>query len=135
MDRIKQIGYLCLVFIAGGVVHINLAVMMYGVPEHYDAHWGKVAFAVFLAIVFWLHVYDHSARRVTMKDLIKALQIFLKYGNPKRPTHCTHDELAILGIDPDDVSDEDKDALFELGFFENTNEGDGYFYSFRFGSG
>ena len=30
-----------------------------------------------------------------MENLIKALQILLKYGNPKRPTHCEHDELTI----------------------------------------
>ena len=30
-----------------------------------------------------------------MKNLIKALQIFLKYGNPKWPTHCEHDNLYI----------------------------------------
>jgi len=30
-----------------------------------------------------------------MDDLIKALQILRKYGNPKYPTHCEHDTLYI----------------------------------------
>jgi hypothetical protein len=33
-----------------------------------------------------------------MSDLIKALQIFLKYGNPDSPTHCEHDELFVMMI-------------------------------------
>lgn len=65
-----------------------------------------------------------------MEDLIKALQILLKYGNPDNPTHCEHDVLWICGINPDDVSEEDKSALHKLGFFV----GDDGFKSFRFGS-
>ena len=65
-----------------------------------------------------------------MEDLIKALQIFLKYGNPYNPTNCSHDELAVCGIDPEKVSKEDTEALDELGFFVS----DEYFISFRFGS-
>lgn len=65
-----------------------------------------------------------------MENLIKALQIFLKYGNPDYPTHCEHDEMWICGIEPDDVSDEDKKELGELGFFES----DDAFKSFRYGS-
>lgn len=66
-----------------------------------------------------------------MQDLIKALTILLKYGNPYSPTHCEHDELTINPeINPDDVSDEDKKTLDELGFHES----DGCFKSFRFGS-
>ena len=71
-----------------------------------------------------------------MEDLIKALQIFSKYGNPKYPTHCEHDVLMICGIDPDDVSGEDTAELKKLGFLvgdpiEGCEDG---FYSFRFGS-
>lgn len=65
-----------------------------------------------------------------MKDLIEALTIFLKYGNPDCPTHCEHDELYVM-IDYADVSDEDKARLAELGFRENNL---GMFSSFRFGS-
>jgi hypothetical protein len=65
-----------------------------------------------------------------MEDLIKALQIFFKYGNPVNPTHCEHDELTVM-IDPDDVSDEDKLVLKELGFRETDNY---TFCSTRFGS-
>ena len=67
-----------------------------------------------------------------MKDLIEALTILLKYGNPDYPTHCEHDTLTICGIEPDDVTDEDKLKLDELGFF--VDEDDEYFMSFRFGS-
>ena len=66
-----------------------------------------------------------------MKDLIEALQIFLKYGNSKWPIACEHDMLYILDIDADDVSVEDKARLDELGFFvDGKNNG---FSSFRFG--
>jgi hypothetical protein len=34
-----------------------------------------------------------------VENLIKALQIFLKYGNPDNPTHCEHDVLTVV-IDP-----------------------------------
>lgn len=65
-----------------------------------------------------------------MKKLIEALQIFLKYGNPSRPTVCAHDTLFVL-IDPELVSDEDIKRLDELGFFPNDVGG---FSSFRYGS-
>ena len=48
-----------------------------------------------------------------MEDLIKALQIFLKYGNPEWPTHCEHDVMYV-DIDYNLVSDEDKTKLDEL---------------------
>lgn len=66
-----------------------------------------------------------------MEDLIKALQIFLKYGNPYNPTNCSHDEL-FVDIDPELVSEEDKKTLDKLGFFPN-DELNG-FSSYRFGS-
>ena len=69
-----------------------------------------------------------------MEDLIKALQILNKYGNPHNPTHCEHDVLTICGIDPADVSDEDKIKLGTLGFLVSDEYGDGSFQSFRFGS-
>jgi len=65
-----------------------------------------------------------------MEDLIKALQIFSKYGNPAYPTHCEHDVLWICGIYPKDVEEEDRLRLEELGFFVSG----GSFQSFRFGS-
>lgn len=69
-----------------------------------------------------------------MEKLIEALQIFLKYGNPDYPTHCEHDVMYIVGIDPDDVSDEDKEKLDELGFFISDESGENGFQSFRYGS-
>lgn len=69
-----------------------------------------------------------------MEQLIKALQILLKYGNPKYPTHCEHDVLTICGIDPADVRDDDKKELDELGFFVSDADGEERFQSFRFGS-
>jgi len=67
-----------------------------------------------------------------MEDLIKALQIFLKYGNPQYPTNCSHDELCVCGIDAEKVSEEDKIELDKLGFF--ISEEYESFVSFRFGS-
>ncbi len=67
-----------------------------------------------------------------MEELIKALQIFLKYGNPDHPTDCSHDVLTICGIEPEKVSEPDKKKLDELGFF--VDEEDDCFQSFRFGS-
>ena len=64
-------------------------------------------------------------------DLIKALQIFLKYGNPDYPTYCNHDELWV-DIEPEKVSEEDLEMLKSLGFFPSEDESG--FYSFRFGS-
>lgn len=69
-----------------------------------------------------------------MKDLIEALTILLKYGNPDNPTHCEHDEMTICGIDPKDVSKADKKRLDKLGFFETKENGEKQFKSFRFGS-
>jgi len=69
-----------------------------------------------------------------MKKLIEALQIFLKYGNPDCPTHCEHDVMYICGINPADVSDEDKSKLEELGFLASTEYGEERFKSFRYGS-
>jgi hypothetical protein len=69
-----------------------------------------------------------------MSDLIEALQILLKYGNPRYPTHCEHDVLTIVEIDPSDVSEDDKEKLDELGFFISNQDGEECFRSFRFGS-
>jgi hypothetical protein len=73
-----------------------------------------------------------------MSDLIEALQILLKYGNPEYPTHCEHDELI---INPEiyygDVSPEDRKKLEELGFFIGYLDGEkseSVFKSFRFGA-
>ncbi len=41
-----------------------------------------------------------------MGDLIEALQILKEYGNPQSPTCCGHDILYV-GIDPEDVSEDD----------------------------
>lgn len=67
-----------------------------------------------------------------MKKLIKALKIFLKYGNPEWPTHCEHDQLTICGIDTESVSKEDKKKLKKLGFF--VSKEDDAFISFKYGS-
>jgi len=67
-----------------------------------------------------------------MSDLIEALQILLKYGNPDCPTHCEHDSLTIVGIDPGDVSKKDIRKLDKLGFFITEEWGDPMFRSFKF---
>lgn len=66
-----------------------------------------------------------------MSDLIKALQIFLKYGNPHCPTHCEHDVL-MVNIDYDEVTPEDEQELESLSF-HYSKEHDA-FISYRFGS-
>lgn len=73
-----------------------------------------------------------------MDDLIEALIILRKYGNPIRPTHCEHDELAVC-INPNIVSEEDKKRLGELGFYpyhydDDDDDDTPYFISYRFGS-
>ena len=67
-----------------------------------------------------------------MSDLIEALTILLRYGNPRRPTICEHDELTIVDIDPGTVTPADVARLKELGFF--VGEGEECFRSYRYGS-
>lgn len=66
-----------------------------------------------------------------MKDLIEALQIFLKYGNPHNPTHCEHD-IMMVSIHDEDLEPEDVARLEQLSFTWN----DEYecWTSYRFGS-
>lgn len=66
-----------------------------------------------------------------MDDLIEALVILRKYGNPPYPTHCEHDTL-FVNIDPSPVSPEDLAKLDDLGFFPD-DDGVG-FLSYKFGS-
>lgn len=66
-----------------------------------------------------------------MDDLIEALTILRKYGNPSHPTCCEHDILHV-GIDPSLVSVEDLARLEELSFRADSSLDD--FQSFRFGS-
>jgi hypothetical protein len=71
-----------------------------------------------------------------MSNLIEALNIFLKYGNPDYPTHCEHDVLLVM-IDPKLVSEEDLQQLAALEFFpgeEYSEYGTDCFYSFYYGS-
>ena len=65
-----------------------------------------------------------------LSNLIKALQILNKYGNPDYPTHCEHDKMYVI-ISPSKVSDEDLDTLESLGFFPEDDES---FASFKYGS-
>ena len=66
-----------------------------------------------------------------MKDLIEALTIFMKYcGNESYPTKCDHDMLFVNCVAPNEVSDEDKNKLKELGFIPYE---DFAFVSYRFG--
>lgn len=72
-----------------------------------------------------------------MKDLIEALNIFLKYGDVKYPFHCEHDVLYVK-YDSSIVSEEDKKRLDELGFFCVDDDGEllesNGFASYRYGS-
>lgn len=79
-----------------------------------------------------------------MENLIEALQILLKYGNPAYPFSCEHDMLHIHGYEPEKISKEDRDKLNELGIVikiegeidEDTEEEveESEIYSFRYGS-
>lgn len=51
-----------------------------------------------------------------MDELIQALEIFKKYQNLKWPTHCEHDVMLVVGIEQNEVSEEDTQKLDELGF-------------------
>lgn len=61
-----------------------------------------------------------------MEDLIKALQIFLKYGNPKHPLGCSSKRLEVM-VNPFNVSYRDIVELKKLGF--EVDEGNECFYS------
>lgn len=67
-----------------------------------------------------------------MEDLIKALQIFLKYKNSKYPTQCEHDQLSIMDISLDMILEEDIKELEQLGFL--WSDSDDCFISFKYGS-
>jgi len=75
----------------------------------------------------------HQLKIKIVEDLIKALQIFLKYGNPDYPTHCEHDYLYV-DINPELVSKEDIKLLDELGFVIDQEYGGNGFGSFKYGS-
>ena len=70
-----------------------------------------------------------------MDELVEALQIFLKYDNPKYPTHCKHDVLYVF-VNANLVSEDDIKKLDELGFIVQKGEygDDDCFISFRYGS-
>lgn len=67
-----------------------------------------------------------------MNDLIEALQIFNKYlqkeptnYHNQYPTGCEHDILRVY-VEPNTVSDEDKERLVKLGFIPDYE-----LYNFR----
>ena len=68
-----------------------------------------------------------------MDDLIEALQILRKYGNPKYPTFCADKQMTIDGIVPSIVSAEDKYRLHYLGFEVIAGNNGDEFVSFKFG--
>ncbi len=67
-----------------------------------------------------------------MKKLIEALTIFAKYKDVERPTYCAHDTLTIMAVTEEEVSEEDKKRLQELGFFWDKFED--CWISYRYGS-
>lgn len=70
-----------------------------------------------------------------MKDLIEALQIFLKYKDEEWPVHCEHDILCIMGVTYEEVSEEDRKRLDELSFVWLEDAcGEPGWASYRFGS-
>ncbi len=73
-----------------------------------------------------------TTKNITMEDLIKALQIFLRYKNETYPTHCEHDVLIVVGITEEEVTKEDQAQLERLGF-RWSDEYDGW-ASYKYGS-
>ena len=70
-----------------------------------------------------------------MSALIEALQIFLQYKDLEWPTHCEHDVLYIMGVTQEEVSDEHKKRLDELGFEWGSDAGgEECWLSYRHGS-
>jgi len=67
-----------------------------------------------------------------MENLSEAIKIFMKYKNEKWPTNCSHDVLAIMAVEQEEVSGEDTKRLDELGFF--WSEEYDCFISFHYGS-
>jgi hypothetical protein len=57
-----------------------------------------------------------------MEKLIAALQIFLRYTNIPWPPKPSYIRMVIYDISPDEVTDEDKQTLEELGFFVDKFE-------------
>jgi len=66
-----------------------------------------------------------------LSDLIKALQIFLKYRDVDCPTHCEHDVMVISSFTKDEISEEDRVALDKLGFHFSVT--DGHWISYKYG--
>jgi hypothetical protein len=68
-----------------------------------------------------------------MENLIDALQIFLRYTNipkPPRPFYMDDGYMVVYDISPDEVTDEDKQTLEELGFYIDKVEN--CFYSYKY---
>lgn len=64
--------------------------------------------------------------------LIEAFTIFRKYGNPRWPTNCSHDQLSVEA-DRSVMTQQDVERLEELGFSPDDELGP-CFTSSRFGS-
>lgn len=69
-----------------------------------------------------------------MKELIEALNIFLKYtGDARWPFHCEHEILYVTASEGLDIDSADADRLVELGFEFDAEEYNCW-YSYRYGS-
>jgi len=71
-------------------------------------------------------------RESSLSGLIEALQLFRKYKDVRRPTHCEHDVLCVMGVTQEEVSAEDAVTLDEMGFL--WSEEYDCWISFRYGS-
>lgn len=71
-----------------------------------------------------------------MDDLIEALRLMMSRLEeiPRNPFVAQHDEITVVGVDPDLYTTEELAWLDELGFFVSEEHGDKCFRSFRFGS-
>jgi len=61
MDKLKYIGCLLAVFLSGFIVSANLTRLIEQ-NSNYEASWWKVAFAVFLCVMFASFGYHHARK-------------------------------------------------------------------------
>lgn len=67
-----------------------------------------------------------------LSDFITAMGIFLLYGDKETPFFCVDEEFQVHGYHPNNITDEHKRVLDDLGFF--FNDEDGCWTSFRWGN-
>ena len=55
-----KIGMMIMIFMSGFVTALNLTALAHGGPEHYDASWLKVLFALGIGFIAGIFLYKDS---------------------------------------------------------------------------